>query len=51
MAVSWHQHAGQATVLVNDVDTGAPRTVLRDAPTEVPVPPNESPPAPPGGVG
>ncbi len=51
VAVSWHQHVGQATVLVNDVDTGAPRTVLRNAPTEVPVPPNESPPAPPGGVG
>jgi hypothetical protein len=51
VAVSWHQHAGHATVLVNDVDTGAPRTVVRNAPTEVPVPPNESPPAPPGGVG
>jgi hypothetical protein len=51
VAVSWHQHAGQATVLVNGVDTGAPRTVLHDAPTEVPVPPDESPPAPPGGVG
>ncbi len=51
ITVSWHQHAGQATVLVNDVDAGAPRTVLRNAPTEVPVPPNESPPAPPGGVG
>jgi hypothetical protein len=25
--------------------------VLRDAPTEVPAPPNEAPPAPPGGVG
>jgi hypothetical protein len=51
VSVGWHQHAGQATVLVNDVDTGAPRTVLRNAPTEVPVPPDESPPAPPGGVG
>ena len=50
-AVSWHQHTGQTTVLVNDVETGAPRTILRNAPTEVPVPPNESPPAPPGGVG
>lgn len=51
VTMSWHQHMGQTTVLVNDVDTGAPRTVLRNAPTEVPVPPNESPPAPPGGVG
>jgi len=38
-------------VVVRDVETGAPRTVLRNAPTEVPAPPNESPPAPPGGVG
>ena len=51
LTVAWHQHAGQATVLVNDVDTGAPRTVLQNAPTEVPTPPNEAPPAPPGGVG
>jgi hypothetical protein len=51
VAVSWHQHAGQTTVLVHDVETGAPRVILRNAPTEVPVPPNESPPAPPGGVG
>jgi len=49
--VGWHQHTGQVTVLVRDVETGAPRTVLRNAPTEVPAPPNESPPAPPGGVG
>src|SRR6185436_2745309 len=42
-AVSWHQHAGQVTLLAHDVDTGAPRTVLRNAPTEVPAPPNESP--------
>jgi hypothetical protein len=51
LTVSWHQHGGQATVLVHDVDAAAPRTVLRNAPTQVPVPPNESPPAPPGGVG
>jgi hypothetical protein len=38
-------------LLVDGVDVGAPRTVLRDAPTEVPAPPNEAPPAPPGGVG
>ena len=42
---------GTAVLLVNGVDIGAPRTVLRDAPTEVPTPPNEAPPAPPGGVG
>ena len=40
-----------AVLLVDGVDIGAPRTVLRDAPTEVPAPPNEAPPAPPGGVG
>jgi hypothetical protein len=51
ISVAWHQHAGQVSVLVNHVDTGAPRTVLRNAPTEVPVPPHGSPPAPPGGVG
>ena len=42
---------GDATALVDGVDIGAPRTVLHDAPTEVPAPPNEAPPAPPGGVG
>jgi len=51
LAVDWHQHAGQSAVLVRGVETGAPRTVLRNAPTEVPTPPNEAPPAPPGGVG
>jgi len=40
-----------AVALVDGVDVAAPRTVLRDAPTEVPAPPNEAPPAPPGGVG
>jgi len=44
-------HGQHAVLLVDGVDTGAPRTVLRDAPTEVPAPPNEAPPAPPGGVG
>ncbi len=42
---------GDDTALVDGVDIGAPRTVLHDAPTEVPAPPNEAPPAPPGGVG
>jgi hypothetical protein len=51
LAVDWHQHVGQAAVLVRGVDVGAPRTVLRNAPTEVPTPPNQAPPAPPGGVG
>jgi hypothetical protein len=51
LSVSWHEGAGHATVLVNGVDTGAPRTIVRNAPTEVPVPPDQSPPAPPGGVG
>jgi len=44
-------HGQHAVLLVDGVDIGAPRTVLRDAPTEVPSPPNEAPPAPPGGVG
>ena len=43
--------AQQATLLVDGVDIGAPRTILLDAPTDVPAPPDESPPAPPGGVG
>ena len=42
---------GDDTALVDGVDIGAPRTALHDAPTEVPAPPNEAPPAPPGGVG
>ena len=33
--------AQHATLLVDGVDIGAPRTVLRDAPTEVPAPPDE----------
>jgi hypothetical protein len=49
--VVWAHGSGTATVLVNGVDVGAPRTVLRNAPTEVPTPPNQAPPAPPGGVG
>ncbi len=44
-------HGQHAVLLVDGVDIGAPRTVLRDAPTEVPSPPNQAPPAPPGGVG
>jgi hypothetical protein len=50
-AVVWSHGAGTATALVDGVDVGAPRTVLRNAPTEVPTPPNQAPPAPPGGVG
>jgi hypothetical protein len=49
--VRWLHGAGTVTPLVLGVDVGAPRTVLRNAPTEVPSPPNEAPPAPPGGVG
>jgi len=44
-------HAQHATFLVDGVDVGAPRTVLLDAPTEVPAPAGDSTPAPPGGVG
>jgi hypothetical protein len=44
-------HGEHATMLVDGVDIGAVRTVLRDAPTEVPAPPQEASPAPPGGVG
>ncbi len=44
-------HGQDAVLLVDGVDIGAPRTVLHNAPTEVPAPPNEAPPAPPGGVG
>jgi hypothetical protein len=51
VSVDWQHHAGRSTLLVNGVDAGAPRTILKDAPTEVPAPPNEAPPAPPGGVG
>jgi len=50
-AVAWGHGSGTATALVDGVDIGATRTVLRNAPTEVPSPPNEAPPAPPGGVG
>jgi hypothetical protein len=50
-SVSWSHGTGTATALVNGVDVGAPRTVLKNAPTEVPSPPNQAPPAPPGGVG
>jgi len=50
-AVAWSHGTGTMTALVDGATIGAPRTVLRDAPTEVPTPPNEAPPAPPGGVG
>ena len=53
--VRWTEREGgsssSAAVVVEGVDAGAPRTVLHDAPTEVPAPPNEATPAPPGGVG
>jgi hypothetical protein len=49
--VVWAHGSGTATALVSGVDIGAPRTVLHHAPTEVPTPPNQAPPAPPGGVG
>jgi hypothetical protein len=49
--VLWSHGSGTVTPLVEGVDVGAPRTVLRNAPTEVPSPPNQAPPAPPGGVG
>jgi hypothetical protein len=50
-SVAWSHGAGTATALVSGVDVGAPRTVLKNAPTEVPSPPDQAPPAPPGGVG
>jgi hypothetical protein len=50
-SVVWSHGTGTATALVDGVDVGAPRTVLKNAPTEVPSPPNQAPPAPPGGVG
>lgn len=50
-AVAWSHGTGAASALVDGVTIGAPRTVLRNAPTEVPTPPNQAPPAPPGGVG
>jgi hypothetical protein len=50
-AVAWSHGTGTATALVDGIDIGAPRTVLHNAPTEVPSPPNQAPPAPPGGVG
>jgi hypothetical protein len=49
--VTWGHGTGTTTALVDGVDIAAPRTVLHNAPTEVPAPPNEAPPAPPGGVG
>src|SRR3954447_9162269 len=49
--VAWSHGVGTATAVVDAVDIGAPRTVLHNAPTEVPSPPDEAPPAPPGGVG
>jgi hypothetical protein len=49
--VVWSHGSGTATALVDGVDIGASRTVLHDAPTEVPSPPDQAPPAPPGGVG
>lgn len=42
---------GGATVLVTGVDVGAPRTVLEDAPTQVPAPKPAEEEPPPGGVG
>jgi hypothetical protein len=39
------------STLVTGVDIGATRTVVRDAPTDVPAPPGDATPAPPGGVG
>jgi len=50
-AVVWSHGTGTATALIDGVDVGAPRTVLKNAPTEAPSPPNQAPPAPPGGVG
>jgi hypothetical protein len=41
----------QPVLLVSGVDVGAPRTVLQDAPTDVPSPAGDATPAPPGGVG
>ncbi len=43
--------AQHATLLLDGAEIGAPRTVLRDAPTEVPAPPDDASQAPPGGVG
>ena len=50
VTVDW-THGGQATVVVSGVEVGAPRTVLHDAPTEVPAPPKDATQAPAGGVG
>jgi hypothetical protein len=50
-AVHWGPPGGSATLLVSGVDVGAPRTMLHDAPTEVPAPSGDATPAPPGGVG
>jgi hypothetical protein len=43
--------SGGAALLVSDVEIAAPRTVVKDAPTEVPSPPGQPEEAPPGGVG
>jgi hypothetical protein len=49
--VTWHGSSGGNALLVSRVDVGATRTVLRNAPTDVPAPPQDASPAPPGGVG
>jgi hypothetical protein len=47
-----HVGAGASpAVLVSGADAAAPRTVLRDAPAQVPAPSGDATPAPPGGVG
>jgi hypothetical protein len=50
-AVTWHGPGAGSALLVSGVDVGATRTILHDAPTEVPAPPQDASPAPPGGVG
>jgi hypothetical protein len=50
-AVHWGAAGSVATLLVSGVDIGASRTVLHDAPTDVPAPAGDATPAPPGGVG
>jgi len=47
----WSNGGESGGLLVSGVDVGATRTILRDAPTEVPAPPQDATPAPPGGVG
>jgi hypothetical protein len=47
-------HAGAGSspaLLVSGAEAAAPRTMLRDAPTQVPAPSGDATPAPPGGVG